>query len=211
MGNRLRAAAGLIGPAVFTAAWAVSTRRQPGYSVANEHISGLAAADASDPALMTAGFVALGISTVVFGAELDRRLGGADRSGYGPALLASSGLAMLGAGLFRRDRVSNYPMPGEADEPQSWMNDVHDLASVAAGTLALASLAALAERFAGDPAWRGLSRRAASAALTSGILSAWFARDVTRPGNGLVQRAGVTIPLGFMTRVAWRMLREPAV
>ncbi len=200
----------MIGPAVFTAAWAVSTRRQPVYSLANEHISGLAAADAADPALMTAGFVALGVSTVVFAGELDRRLGGAGRSGYGPALMAASGLALLGAGLFRRDRVSNYPMPGDPDEPQSWVNDVHDLSSVAAGALALGSLVALAERFAGDPAWRGLSLRAISAALTSGVLSAWFARDVTRPGNGLVQRAGITIPLGFMTRVAWRMLREPA-
>lgn len=205
----MSAAAGLIGPAVFTVAWALSTRRQPAYSVANEHISGLAAPGATDPALMTTGFVTLGVSTVIFAAELDRRLGGRERSGYGPALMAASGLALLGAGLFRRDRVSNFPMPGERDEPQSWVNDVHDVSSVAAGMFALGSLAALAERFAGDPAWRGLSRRAVSSALASGALAAWFARDVTRPGNGLVQRASVSIPLGFMSRVAWRMLRTP--
>ena len=209
-GSSLRAAAGLVGPAAFTAAWAVSARRQSTYSVANEHISGLAAPGATDPAVMTAGFVTLGVSSVIFAAELDRRLGGGERSGYGPALMAASGLAMLGAGLFRRDRVSNYPMPGEPDGHQTWVNDVHDVSSVAAGTFAFGSLAALAVRFSGDPAWEDLSWRAASAALTGGALSAWFARDVTRPGNGLVQRASVSIPLGFMTRVAWRMLRAPA-
>jgi hypothetical protein len=208
--SRLRAAAGIVGPAAFTLAWAASTRGQPAYSPANEHISGLAARGAENPSVMTAGFLTLGVSTVVFASELDRRLGGGERAGYGPALMAASGLAMLAAGLFRRDRVSNYPMPGEADGPQSWVNDVHDVASVAAGTFAFGSLAALAVRFAGDPAWSDLSRRAASAALTGGALSAWFARDVTRPGNGLVQRASVSIPLGFMSRMAWRMLRSPS-
>ena len=47
---RTRAACGLVGPAAFTAAWALATARQPGYSIANEHISGLAAPDAQSPA-----------------------------------------------------------------------------------------------------------------------------------------------------------------
>ena len=36
----------------------------------------------------------------------------------------------------------------------------------------------------------------------------YFARDVVRPGNGIVQRVGITIPLAYMMRLAWRLLRE---
>lgn len=211
IGHTWRAACGLLGPAAFTAAWLASTRRQPAYSVANEHISGLAAPDAEVPHVMTAGFVALGACTVAFAAELDDRLRGpgSARGGPGPLLMGAGGIAMISAGLFRRDRLSNYPMPGEPDEPQSWRNDAHDLAAIGASAAGVLSLLALAKRFAGDPAWGDLARPAVSAALTGGGLSAWFASDVTRVGNGLVQRATVSIPLAFMARVALRLLRRP--
>lgn len=206
--SRLCAASGLVGPAAFTVAWLVATRRQPAYSLANEHISGLAAADAEVPHVMTTGFVAFGTCAVVFASELERRLDAPGRGpGIGPTLMGASGLSMLAAGAFRRDRISNYPMPGAPDDPQSWRNDVHDLAAVAAGTLGLAALFALAARFRGDPDWDGLSRPALRAAAGSSGLSAWFVRDVTRPGNGIVQRASITLPLAFMARVALRMLR----
>jgi hypothetical protein len=207
--SRLRAACGLLGPTAFTAAWLLGTRRQPAYSVANEHISGLAAPDAEVPHVMTAGFLTFGACTVIFSSELERRLSaGGRRPGPGPALMAASGLAMIAAGTFRRDRISNYPMPGEPDDPQSWRNDVHDLAAVASAGTGIGALLALAWRFSDDPAWRSFARPALVAATTSGGLSGWFARDTTRPGNGFVQRASVTIPLVFMARVAVEMLRS---
>lgn len=206
--SRVRAACGVLGPAAFTAAWLVATRRQPMYSAANEHISGLAAPDAEVPHVMTAGFLAFGACTVVFASELERRLSSEGRRpGLGPALMAASGLAMIAAGAFRRDRMSNYPMPGEPLEPQSWRNDAHDLAAVSSGSMGIAALLALARRFSGDPRWRPYARPALAAATASGVLSTWFARDVTRPGNGIVQRVSITIPLAFMTRVALKMLR----
>lgn len=205
----LRAACGLVGPAAFTAAWLVATRRQPSYSLANEHISGLAADDAEVPHVMTAGFVAFGTCAVVFASELERRLDAPGRGpGIGPTAMAASGVSMLAAGAFRRDRISNYPMPGAPDDPQSWRNDVHDLAAVAAGALGLGALLALAARFRGDREWDALAGPACRAAVASGGLSAWFIRDVTRPGNGIVQRASISLPLAFMARVALRMLRR---
>jgi hypothetical protein len=178
------------------------------YSVANEHISGLAASDAQVPHLMTAGFLAFGACTVVFASELERRLSAGRRQpGLGPALMAGSGLAMVAAGVFRRDRISNYPMPGEPHEPQSWRNGVHDLAAVSSAGMGIAALLALAWRFSEDPQWRPYARPALAAATASGALSSWFVRDVTRPGNGIVQRASITIPLVFMARVALKMLR----
>ena len=207
--DRALALCGLIGPAAFTAAWAVGTIRQPGYSVAHEHISGLAAPDADAPSVMTAGFLVLGTATVGFAAALERRLSGPERTaGPGPTLIGVSGLAMLAAGMFRRDRMSNHPPPGEP-EGQSWVNDVHDAASVVGAVTSAAGLFALANRLQGDPDLGDLSRPAVLAALTGSGLLAWFARGVTRPGNGLIQRMGVTVPLLLMARLALRLLRDP--
>lgn len=212
--HRALALCGLIGPAAFTAAWALGTFRQPGYSVAHEHISGLAAPDADNPAIMTVGFLALGTATVGFAAALEERLGGKGSSkgsaegsaGLGPALIGASGVAMVAAGLFRRDRMSNHPEPGQAPG-QSGINDVHDAASVVGALTSSVGLFALAARLRREPGLEDLARPTMVAAATGSGLLAWFARGVTRPGNGLVQRAGVTIPLLLMARLAIRLLR----
>lgn len=203
--GRLGALCGLLGPVAFTAAWVLAQRRQDEYQVRHEHISGLAARDATDPHLMTAGFVALGGCTVAFASALERRLG--PRAGAGPALIGVAGLATIVAGMFRRDRRSNFPAPGEP-ERQSRENDVHDTAAVLAGMAGTLGLVALAPALARDPALRDLAKPALGAAGASAGLSAWFLRDVVRPGNGLLQRANTTIPLAFMARLALRMLRD---
>jgi hypothetical protein len=202
---RFGALCGILGPAAFTAAWLIAQRRQDEYQVRHEHISGLAAKDANDPHVMTAGFVALGGCTVAFASALDRRLG--PRAGIGPALIGVAGLATIVAGIFRRDRRSNFPAPGEP-EGQSLVNDVHDTAAILGGMAGTAGLVALAPTLARDPALQELANPALSAAGASAGLSAWFLRDVVRPGNGLLQRINVTIPLVFMARLALRMLRQ---
>ena len=203
--GRLGALCGVLGPIAFTAAWLVAQRRQDEYEVSHEHISGLAAKDANDPLVMTAGFVALGGCTMAFASALERRLG--PRAGSGPTLIGVAGLATIVAGLFRRDRRSNFPRPGEL-EGQSWENDVHDSAAAVGGVAGTLGLVALAPRLARDPVFRDLARPALGAAGASAGISAWFLRDVVRPGNGLLQRANVTIPLAFMARLALRMLKE---
>ena len=197
----------MLGPAAFTVAWLVAQRRQDEYEVRHEHISGLAARDATDPQVMTAGFLALGACTVAFGSALDRRLG--PRAGFGPALIGVAGLATIAAGLFRRDRRSNFPPPG-TPAGQSWVNDVHDLAAAIGSGAGTLGLVALAPALARDPALRDLARPALGAAGASAGISAWFLRDVVRPGNGLLQRANITIPLAFMARLAMRMVRDRA-
>lgn len=205
IGDRFLQACGLIGPAAFTTAWIGASRRQPGYSFANEHISGLAAPDARTPVVMTAGFWALGLGTVGFAASLERRLGD---GGPGPPLLGASGLAICAAGALRRDRMSNWPMPGDPIGRQSWVNDAHDLASVLGHICATAGLLSLSARLRREPGLRDLAVPAAGAAIASSGVMSYFARDVVRPGNGIVQRVGITIPLAFTMRLAWRLLRE---
>jgi Protein of unknown function (DUF998) len=204
-GGRLGAACGVLGPVAFTAAWLVAQRRQDEYQVRNEHISGLAARDATDPQVMTAGFVALGACGVAFASALNRRFG--PDAGWGPALLGASGIASIAAGLFRRDRRSNFPGPG-GSAGQSWVNDAHDAAAVAGTVAGTLGIAALAPRLAKDPAYRDLAKPAIGAVGASAGLATWFLRDVVRPGNGILQRANVTIPLLFMARLGLRMLRE---
>jgi len=202
--DRLRALGGVLGPVAFTAAWLLAQRRQDEYQVRHEHISGLAARDATDPHVMTAGFAALGAGTMLFASALERRLG--PRAGPGPALIGVAGLATIAVGVFRRDRRSNFPGPGEP-AGQSWVNDVHDTAAVLGGMAGTAGLVALAPALARDPALRDLAGPALGAAGASAGLSAWFLRDVVRPGNGLLQRVNVTVPLVFMARLAIRLLR----
>ena len=205
--DRLLIACGIAGPAAFTVAWTTASGRQPGYSLANEHISGLAAPDARNPAVMRAGFWALGLGTVGFAAALHRRLGG-DAAGIGPPLLGGAGLAICAAGALRRDRMSNWPLPGELPRRQSWVNDGHDLASVVGQGCATAGLLAVARHLRRDPRLRDLALPAAGAALASSGTMSFFARDVVRPGNGIVQRIGISLPLLFTVELAWRLLRE---
>jgi hypothetical protein len=204
--GRLGALCGLLGPAAFTAAWLVAQRRQDEYEVRHEHISGLAAKDATDPFVMTAGFMALGGCTVAFASALERRLG--PRAGVGPALIGAAGLATIVAGAFRRDRRSNLPLPGEEHLSQSLENDLHDTAAVAVAVMGTGGLFALAPRLARDPELRDLAVPALGAAGASAGLSAWFLRDVVRPGNGLVQRVNTSIPLAFMARLGLRLFKE---
>ena len=108
------------------------------------------------------GFLALGLSTIGFAAALDRRFGDTARA---PELLGASGVAICLAGLLRRDRMSNWPMPGDPLERQSWVNDAHDIASVAGHACASSGLLSLAARLSREPGLRDLALPAAAAAV----------------------------------------------
>ena len=207
-----RAAGGLVGPAVFTAAWLINGLRQPRYPVADEHISGLAALDAEHPVSMIAGFVTLGTCTVVFAAELWRRLDdGRRRPGLGPVLLGIGGVAAVAAGFLRRDAFLLNP-PGRAPGyEQSWPNDGHDLAAGVIYVTSVLTPLLLARRFRDDPTWAPLVPASLACSGASVALMAVFATDVDRPFNGIVQRVMVTVPLAFMAALAVRALRsQPA-
>jgi hypothetical protein len=72
-------------------------------------------------------------------------------------------------------------------------------------------LLALARRFRGDPTFDRWWRPTAVAATANGGLMSWFAADVTRPGNGIVQRVGVSVPLCLMAAMGIRLFRSDAV
>ena len=200
----------MIGPAAFTTAWLVNGRRQSDYSVRDEHISGLAALDADHPHTMISGFIVLGLSTMTFATALHTALrAGGRRPGPGPALLLISGAGAVSAGLLRRDTVLLNPPGRTPDWEQSWHNNGHDLSAGVIYTCAVTAPLALAWRFRGDPDWRGVDAAAIAASAVSLGLMGFFATDVDRLGNGLVQRAMVTLPEAFMAAAALRLLRRP--
>ena len=198
--SKLAAWGGIAGPLLFTAAWVVSSLRQAGHPATEVQLSGLAAEDARDPQIMTAGFVVLGACTIGFGAAL-RRVAGPRLAG--PWLVIAAGAATVAAGAFPRDHML-LTGPGFAGE--SWHNQVHDVVSGLAYAAMLAAPLALARWFRADPDWAGLARPVQVLALASAAAMAVFASRAVAPWDGVVQRAAVTLALAVEVLLAARLL-----
>ena len=202
--SRLGAWCGVVGPVLFTAAWAVSSLRQSGHSVTEAQLSGLAADDARDPEIMMTGFVALGVCSIGFGSALRRVL---SPRAAGAWLVIVAGAAAVAAGVFRRDHVL---LVGPGFTGESWHNQVHDVVSGIAYGAMLAAPLVLARRFRSDPDWAVVSRPVQVLALGSAVALLVFASRVVEPWNGVVQRVAVTLALGAEVLTAARMLTDPA-
>ena len=206
--GKLAACGGVAGPLLFTAAWVVSSLRQPGHPAADIQLSGLAAEDARDPQIMMAGFVVLGVCSIGFGAALRTVTGRtvAGRRSAGPWLVIAAGAAGIAAGAFRRDHML---LTGPGFGGESWHNQVHDAVSVVAYAAMLAAPLALARRFRADPRWAVIARPLEVLALISAAALVLFASRAVEPWNGVVQRTSVTLALAAEALVAARMLTLP--
>jgi hypothetical protein len=201
---RTGAAAGIVGPAVFTAAWIVGSLRQTGHSAIEIQISGLAAADARDPWIMITGFLVLGGCGVAFGAALHEALGGRERAGPAPRLIQGAGILTIAAGLLRRDHM--LLTSGSV----SWHNHAHDVISAILYVDLVAVQLLLAVRFGGEPGWRPWRPWLFAGSVASAAVLIAFAADTSAADAGLVQRVAVSIPLAVLAAVAAGLLRTPA-
>ena len=202
--SRLGAWCGVMGPALFTAAWVVSSLRQTGHSATEVQLSGLAADDARDPQIMVAGFLVLGMCSIGFGIVLRRVLA---PGAAGAWLVIVAGAAAVAAGVFRRDHLL---LVGPGFTGESWHNQVHDVVSGVAYGAMLAAPLVLARGFRSDPDWAVASRPVQVLALGSAVALVVFASRVVEPWNGAVQRVAVTLALGTEVLTAARMLTRPA-
>ncbi len=205
--QRIATAAGILGPAAFVTTFVVSERRQEGYSIRDEHISGLAAPDARNPEVLLSGFLMMGVSTIGFATALRQHLGGR-RAGLGPILLGLSGVGAIGAGLLRRDRMLLHPPDQPDDHRQSWKNDGHDISAGVIYTTSVGAPLLLYRHLKRDERLAPMAPVGIAASAASLTLMGIFATQVDRKGNGVIQRVMVSLPMGFMSALAWRMLRD---
>lgn len=206
--GRVAAWGGVTGPLLFTAAWAVSSLRQPGQSATGVQLSGLAAEGARDPQIMIAGFLALGACSIGFGAALRGVTGPrATRFGAaGPWLVMAGGAAAVATGVFRRDHML-LSGPGFAGE--SWHNQVHDVVSYIAYAAMLTAPLALVRQLRADPRWAVIARPVQVLILASAAAMAVFVSGAAQPWNGTLQRTTVTLALAAEALIAARMLTLP--
>jgi hypothetical membrane protein len=191
---RVRAAAGIAGPAAFTAAWIAGSLRQSGHGVMSVQISGLAAPGAKDPWIMITGFMALGGCTIVFGHALGREVAGA-----APRLIQGAGVLAVAAGLLRRDHMALTA------GPVSWHNQAHNVISFLIYADLVVAQVLLAHRLLSIPSWRRWHPwLLASGAATAAALAV-FIPSTSSPAAGALQRIAVTIPLAAMAAVAARV------
>ncbi len=169
-GGRIAAIGGVIGPAVFVAAWSILGARTAGYSPTDDAISRLAASGASTQAAMTAGFVVFGTGLPLFGSALRVTL-----PGPAWALATATGLATLGVAAAPLDTAAGDALHGV-------------FAALGYATLAAVPLAA-----AGPLAAQGRRRWARWSVVTGVASAACLAATVLGPRHGLFQRAGLTI------------------
>jgi len=203
-GLRLRAAAGIAGPAVFTAAWVTSSLLQTGHSATQVQLSGLAAPDARYPWIMITGFVALGGCSVAFGSALQEALGGTGRAGPVPRLIQVAGGLTIAVGLLRRDQML---LTGSAGE--SWHNRAHDVISIFVYLAVVAIPVLLERRLRGDRRFRALRVPLLASAAASAAVLAVFASPAVPSWDAVLQRAAVTLPLAASAALALRLATLP--
>jgi hypothetical membrane protein len=177
-------AAGVVGPLVFVADWAVLGAVRAQYSPVNDAISRLAETAAPTRTAMTAGFIVYGAGLVAYAGSRRSDLPRATR-----VLLAGTGLTTFGVAAFSLNATGK--------------GTTHAVfAGIGYATLAAAPLAA-AQGWAGDPAHRSWVR----ASTVTGVVSAAFLIASTfAPAHGLLQRIGLTAGDAWVVATAVRAL-----
>lgn len=180
----LLAVGGVVGPVGFVSAWLIGSLTTPGYSMAQDAISRLAATGADTKWLMNAGFVVFGLGVPAFGLALRARIAG---SAWIAAVV--SGLATLG--------VAALPLD---------VSDTVDLAHGASATLGYLSITAL-PLLAAAPLARAGAAVAAKASRVAGAASALcLAATLAGPAHGLFQRLGLLIGDAWIVVTATALL-----
>ncbi len=180
-------AAGVVGPVVFVADWALLGTIRSHYSPVNDAISRLAETGAPTREAMTAGFIVYGAGLVAYA--------GSTRSALPPLtrlLVGGTGLATFGLAAFTLDAAGQ--------------GNMHALfAGIGYATLAAAPLVA-ARTWARTPA---LKPWVWASAATGIVTAAFLIASTFAPAHGLLQRVGLTAGDAWVVATAARALRSP--
>lgn len=190
---RLRIAAGIAGPVLFTSSTLTQGLLRPHYDPAQQLISDLALTSLGWIQIAT--FLVTGTLLVVFATGLRRTFLDGPASTWGPRWITLSGVALVAAGLFITDPSPAYPP--DSTPSTSWHGVLHQIA----GPLVFVGLTATAFIYA--------RRLARPWAITAGILTAlcFLITDVlvtlVYAGTWTTAPAGLFESLAIYTGFAW--------
>ncbi|WP_353810103.1 DUF998 domain-containing protein [Agromyces sp. SYSU T00194] len=203
---RAGACAGLIGPALFVAAWLIqAAARSEEFDLIGEPASALAAGDAGW--IQTVSFIVYGLMTLVFAAGLHRAMAPSRLGWIGPSLIGVTGVGLLWGAAFPLRREAS----GELVDPG--LHAVGGFMYFVVGTLAII---AIIPRMRADARWRGLvpySIVVAALLVAAHVVMAICALPEDgplRPYPGLTQLVFVVLlRVPWQLTMAVRMLRVP--
>ncbi len=201
------AAAGIIGPILFTVAFVVQGLfRLHEYSPVAEPVSALEAGPAGW--VQQVNFVVFGVLTIAFAVGLHLGVSPARAGWVGPAILVLCGVALLWAAVFPlRENAAGVTLP---PGPHLVGGLTYFLGNAVWPVV-------LSRRLAGDPRWRGLATYSLASGITIFLL--FVANGVLvipddaplHPYAGLAQRAVLAVLFPCMIVLALRLLRVARV
>jgi hypothetical protein len=210
--SRLLLATGAVGPLLFIAAFLVEGATRPAYSAWHMAVSSL-----SDGPLgwtQRANFVVCGVLSVCFAVGLKRALRAGKGATWGPILLGTFGLGLIGAGCFTTEPGLGYPPGAVTPSTPSVHGILHTVFSLVVFSSLIAACIVLARRFTRDPTWHGWSLYSiltASGVLVFLVLTgvATASADSHSPA-GLLQRVTIFIGWVWVALLAFQLLRKGA-
>jgi hypothetical membrane protein len=208
--NARLAVLALLGQLVFTLAWFVGGFAEPGYDPLRQTMSELASLQAGKPWLMTAGFIAFGVSLLGLAFALRAAIRRERRLRLGPGMLMLAALAMPVVAGARMDcsRSSHACRDAIEADQVSGQHQLHDLASLLVFVLRVLAPLVFARAFGRDGRWRDLRPWSLLAGGVAFVLTVTFITvgDGTAIG-GLLQRVLVGVLTAWIAVAAARALR----
>ncbi len=205
---RLLLAGGVLGPLLFIAVFSIEGALRPDYTPWRHYISALSLGERGW--VQITNFLICGALIFGFAIGLRRVLQSGKGSTWGPILLGTIGLGLIGSGIFVMDPDLGYP-PG-APTTQTVHGTIHLLLGAVVFSALPAVCFMLARRFAADPAWRGWTLYS----LVNGVLLIVFiiaqkiaalSTDPTAP-IGLLQRLALIAGFAWISLLAFQLLRK---
>ncbi|KDN79204.1 DUF998 domain-containing protein [Streptomyces olindensis] len=201
MGNQVLLACGMAAGPLFTIAYLVEGAGRVGYRPLRHPVSSLALGRAGWA--QTVNFLFAGLLSLIFAVGLWRD----GPSRWGALLIGAWAVGLLGAGVFRTDPVSGYPVgtPDQLQHPTR-VGALHDLFSLI-GFLALA-VACFVFALSNSLGWALYSIASGVLfATTMALASAAFSQHQRWVDlGGLIQRVSLTIGWTWQTLLAVRIL-----
>lgn len=196
------AAAGVVGPVVFVLAVVTQGWIRPGYSHVTMPVSALGAG--ASGWIQNVNFMLLGLLLIAQSVGVHLGVRSRRRGTAGPVLLALSGLAIVGAGVFPAIDARGNFSPDQA---------IHSGVSVLAFITAGLGMIALSRRVNSDPGWDGWSGYVLSFGIGVLLLLLVFGALARPPGSllhdwmGIVQRGLIGVWLSGIVVISLRLRR----